>query len=160
MGFYAGVLADGSELIVPGARDGLIRSWDWRTGGLWARRAVSVPYSAMFDLTAGRRWLIALGMETLQATECADRNSNRPGVEDSWATLMGSGYPGRRPPGHRWRIIGDAWVIGFDLEKILDADNGSNRGLDTARRGYRRAPNHERGSCGSAQQYRMDGPLE
>ena len=101
--------ADGTELISACA-DGLIRSWDWRTGEL-KRGGPPVPYSAMFDLTADRRWLIALGMETLQA---ADWRSGAP-IGPEWRIrgrlLLGSGHPGRRPPGDRlWVYRHSHWL--------------------------------------------------
>jgi len=107
--------SDGTEL-TSACADGLIRSWDWRTGEL-KRGGPLVPYSAMFDLTADRRWLIALGMETVQATDWRTGAPIGPEWRIRGRLLWGVDIPA----GDRRAIAGGftGTVVGFDLERIL-----------------------------------------
>ena len=123
--------ADGTELI-SACSDGLIRSWDWRAGKL-KRGGPHVPYSAMFDLTSDRRWLIALGVATLQAT---DWRAGAP-IGPEWRIRDRLLWGVDIPAGDRRAIVGGftGTVVGFDLEKMVTPDNGTVRGSDKAGRG-------------------------
>ena len=107
---------DGTELISACA-DGLIRSWDWRTGEL-KRGGPDVPYSSMFDLTADRRWMIVLGIANPAGHRLAQRSPDRPAVAELGADLL---WGVDIPAGDRRAIVGGftGTVRGFDLEKIV-----------------------------------------
>ena len=95
---------DGTELI-SGCSDGLIRSWDWRTGDAEARRCRSIPRSPSSTLprtVAG--WSRSAAM-TVEATDWRTGSTDRPGVEKPGPTPLGSRHPGRRPPGDRRRVF-------------------------------------------------------
>jgi WD40 repeat protein/tRNA A-37 threonylcarbamoyl transferase component Bud32 len=105
---------DGTELI-SACDDGLIRSWNWRTGQ-WR----SVPHvfpASSFDLTADRRWLVALGLSTFQATEW---QSGAP-IGPVWRFPERLLWGAEIPAGDRRAIVGgySGTVLSFDLEKIL-----------------------------------------
>jgi WD40 repeat protein/tRNA A-37 threonylcarbamoyl transferase component Bud32 len=105
---------DGTELI-SACYDGLIRSWNWRTGQ-WR----SVPHvfpATSFDLTADRRWLVALGLSTFQATEW---QSGAP-IGPVWRFPERLLWGVEIPAGDRRAIVGghSGTVLGFDLAKIV-----------------------------------------
>jgi len=106
---------DGTELIC-GCNDGLIRSWDWRTGEL--KRGVPCnPALLSFAFTANRRWQIALGMRSLQATDW--RSGAQLGPE--WGLRDGIRWGVAIPAGDRRAIVDgfSGTIVGYDLEKMV-----------------------------------------
>ena len=116
---------DGNELITA-CSDGLVRAWNWRTGELKGGSSHH-PSSIGFEFAADGRWLINVGVYSLEVADW-------PG--GSWIT-PGWNFPNRIqwgvkiPAGDRRAIVGgfDGNLVGFDLETILKPVAGSHDDL-------------------------------
>ncbi|MGP0069136.1 MAG: WD40 repeat domain-containing protein [Isosphaeraceae bacterium] len=114
---WANLLAfspDGSELVT--GADGMIRSWDWRTGAL-NRGVPDDPTLVGFDFTADRRVLVTQGWASLRVTHWESGTPLGPG-----STLRDTVHWGVAiPAGDRRAIVGgfSGRITGFDLEKMV-----------------------------------------
>jgi eukaryotic-like serine/threonine-protein kinase len=106
---------DGSELI-SSCSDGLIRSWNWRTGEL--NRALPHNDDLLgFDFTKDRRWLAVSSTKSLELT---DWRSGAPAAPE-WSLRGGLSWGCVIPAGDHRVVVGgfDGRITGFDLEKIV-----------------------------------------
>jgi hypothetical protein len=106
---------DGSELI-SGCLDGIIRSWNWRTGAL-SRGLAHDPAQLCFEFSADRRTLVVQGPYSLEVTHWQSGAPLGPEstIRDTfhWGVVI--------PSGDRRAIVAgfSGAVTGFDLEKML-----------------------------------------
>jgi len=106
---------DGSELIC-GCSDGLIRSWNWRTGEL--NRALPHNIDMIsFDFTMDLRWLTVQSMSSLELT---DWPSGAPAAPE-WSLRNGLLWGCVIAVGDRRVVVGgfDGRIMGFDLEMMV-----------------------------------------
>jgi eukaryotic-like serine/threonine-protein kinase len=105
---------DGNELI-SGCTDGLMRTWNWRTGEL--KRGLSHNRSLInYDFTGDRHWLAVVGIISLELT---DWRSGMPAGPE-WSLRDGLRWSVKIPAGDRRAIVGgfDGIITGYDLEKM------------------------------------------
>ena len=112
---------DGSELI-SGCLDGIIRSWNWRTGAL-SRGLAHDPAQLCFEFSADRRTLVVQGPYSLEVTHWQSGAPLGPEstIRDTfhWGVVI--------PSGDRRAIVAgfSGMVIGFDLEKMVTPTTAS-----------------------------------
>ena len=107
---------DGSELI-SGCSDGLVRSWDWRTGKLKRGLPHAPSWIFSFDFTADHRRLVTVGSAYLQVT---DWRSGAP-LGPEWRLRDTITWGVVVPAEDRRAIVGgfSGTVVGYDLEKMM-----------------------------------------